>query len=118
MQNRGFRNIRQFIKILLNGKATRKGDVPAKIDYDLLIKQVMIKLHGFLDVELVHPPKTHEWHQRVVRLYDPDWHMIEVGESMQVVARRLLEEGNTVEQTAQMTQLPIEFVEACRKGME
>ena len=32
----------------------------------------MIKLHGFLDVELVHPPKTHEWHQRVVRLYDPD----------------------------------------------
>ena len=78
----------------------------------------MIKLHGFLDVELVHPPKTHEWHQRVVRLYDPDWHMIEVGESMQVVARRLLEEGNTVEQTARMTQLPVKYVEECRKGME
>ncbi len=78
----------------------------------------MIKLHGFLDVELVHPPKTHEWHQRVVRLYDPDWHMIEVGESMQVVARRLMEEGNTVEQTARMTQLPVKYVEECRKGME
>lgn len=78
----------------------------------------MDKLHGFLDVELVHPPKVHEWQQRVVRLYDPDWHMIEVGESMAVVAQRLLKEGFTVEQTAQKTQLPVEFVEQCRKGME
>ena len=78
----------------------------------------MDKLHGFLDVELVHPPKVHEWQQRVVRLYDPDWHMIEVGESMAVVAQRLLKEGFTVEQAAQKTQLPVEFVEQCRKGME
>lgn len=78
----------------------------------------MEKLRGVLDVELVHPPKMHEWHQRVVRLYDPDWHMVEVGESMEVVARRLMQEGNTAEQTAQMTQMPLEFVEQCRKGME
>ena len=37
---------------------------------------------------------------------------------MHVVARRLLQEGNTVEQTAEMTQLPIEFVEQIMKGME
>ena len=78
----------------------------------------MIKLHGFLDVELVHPPKMYEWHQRVVRLYDPDWHMVEVGESMEVVARRLLREGYDVLQTAQIIQHPVEFVEQCRKGME
>ena len=83
-------------------------------DFDVFID----KLHSFLDVELVHPPKQHEWHQRVVRLYDPDWHMVEVGESMRVVARRLLQEGNTEEQTAEMTQLPIEFVEQIMKGME
>ena len=41
------------------------------------------KLRRHLDVELVHPPMTHAWQQRVVRLYDPDWHMIEVGESME-----------------------------------
>ena len=38
------------------------------------------KLRRHLDVELVHPPMTYAWQQRVVRLYDPDWHMIEVGE--------------------------------------
>mgnify|MGYP000240729883 CR=1 FL=1 len=55
------------------------------------------KLRGHLDVELVHPPMTHAWQQRVVRLYDPDWHMIEVGESMEHIALRLLDEGRSVE---------------------
>lgn len=83
-------------------------------DFDAFLE----KLHGFLDVELVHPPKMHEWNQRVVRLYDPDWHMIEVGESMGVVARRLLREGYNVSQTAQMIGHPVDFVEQCKKGME
>lgn len=76
------------------------------------------RLQQHPDVDLVHGPKTHEWHQRVVRLYDPDWHMIEVGESVTVVVQRLLREGNDVERTAEMTQLPVGFVEQCRKGME
>ncbi len=83
-------------------------------DFDAFLE----KLRDCLDVELVHPPKVEEWHQRVVRLYDPDWHMVEVGESMEVVARRFLQEGYDVQQTAQLIQHPIEFVERCRKGME
>ena len=76
------------------------------------------KLRGHLDVELVHAPMTHKWQQRVVRLYDPDWHMIEVGESMENIARRLLEEGHTAEETAALIHHPIEFVEQCRKGLK
>lgn len=76
------------------------------------------KLHGMLDVELVHPPRMHEWHQRAVRLYDPDWHMIEVAEDMAVVACRLLQEGHTVEETAQMIRYPASYVEEWKKGME
>lgn len=34
----------------------------------------------------VHPPKEHGWGQRVVRFYDPDLHIIEVGEAMPTVA--------------------------------
>ena len=37
---------------------------------------------------------------------------------MTVVVQRLLREGNDVERTAEMTQLPVVFVEQCRKGME
>lgn len=76
------------------------------------------RLTSHPDVDLVHPAKKYEWQQRVVRLYDPDWHMIEVGESMAVIARRYLDEGHSVEQTAEIIQHPVEFVENCRKGLE
>lgn len=76
------------------------------------------RLHGILDIELVHPLKMHEWRQRVVRLYDPDWHIIEVGEPMDKVAQRLLREGYDVAEVSRLTQMPEAFVEQCRKGME
>lgn len=69
-------------------------------------------------VTYVHAPKKYEWQQRVVRIYDPDWHMIEIGESMSFLACRYLREGYSVEQTAELIQHPVEFVEECRKGME
>ena len=83
-------------------------------DFDVFVE----KLHDFLDIELVHPPKMHEWQQRVVRLYDPDWHIIEVGEPMDKVAQRLLGEGYDVDETASITQMPKAFVEQCKKGLE
>ena len=83
-------------------------------DFDAFVE----KLHDFLDIELVHPPKMHEWQQRVVRLYDPDWHIIEVGEPMDNVGQRLLGEGYDVEETARITQMPKAFVEQCKKGLE
>lgn len=46
-----------------------------------------------MDIEYVHPPYTHEWGQRVVRFYDPDYHILEVGESMKIVCRRFLDAG-------------------------
>ncbi|MFR1151879.1 MAG: hypothetical protein ACLSDM_10215 [Butyricicoccus sp.] len=60
---------------------------------------------------------THAWQQRVVRLYDPDWHMIEVGESMEHIALRLLD-GAAVEETAALIHHPTDFVEQCRKGLK
>jgi catechol 2,3-dioxygenase-like lactoylglutathione lyase family enzyme len=68
------------------------------------------KLKTFPDIQYVHPPKKHEWQQRVVRFYDPDKHIIEVGESMAVVAKRFLDHGCSVEETAKIIQHPIEFV--------
>ncbi|MGN0478967.1 MAG: VOC family protein [Hominenteromicrobium sp.] len=68
------------------------------------------------EVQLLHPPKTHEWKQRVVRLYDPDFHLIEVGESMAVIARRLLNEGLSVEETAAQIQHPAAFVQAAAEN--
>ncbi len=73
---------------------------------------------GFLEhlkkyepIEYVHPPKKHDWQQRVVRIYDPDHHIIEIGESMKVIVKRYLANGYSVEETSRIVHSPIEFVE-------
>ena len=67
------------------------------------------------EIRFLHPPKEHEWGQRVVRLYDPDGHLIEVGEPMEAVARRLYKNGLSLEETAAKTQYPLEYIkEICR----
>lgn len=68
-----------------------------------------------LEIEYVHPMKEHAWGQRVVRFYDPDKHIIEVGENMSAVCKRFLDSGMTPEQTAKRMDVPIEFVNACKQ---
>lgn len=57
-------------------------------------------------VKLVHPPLEHPWGQRVIRLYDPDGHIVEVGEDMKMVAERFLDSGLTVAETARRMDVP------------
>lgn len=67
------------------------------------------------DVHTVHPVKEHAWGQRVIRFYDPDRHIIEVGESMRSVCRRFLDSGMTPEQAAARMNVPLKFVNACMR---
>lgn len=64
-------------------------------------------------VDYVHPPMEHPWGQRVVRFYDPDRHMIEVGENIRMVCRRFFDGGMTPEAIAQRMDVPLEFVSSC-----
>lgn len=70
------------------------------------------------EIQYVNPLMEHSWGQRVVRLYDPDMHMIEVGETLEYVARRFLRQGMSVEETAAKTQLPVSTVELMVQGMK
>lgn len=65
------------------------------------------------DVEYVHPVKEHSWGQRAVRFYDPDKHIIEVGENLQSVCKRFLNSGMTAEEVAKRMDVPIKFVNSC-----
>ncbi|MGN0179764.1 MAG: VOC family protein [Monoglobaceae bacterium] len=68
-----------------------------------------------LDINYVHPVKEHSWGQRVVRFYDPDCHIIEVGENMKTVCKRFLDSGMTPEQTAERMDVPLKFVKGCMR---
>lgn len=65
------------------------------------------------NVEYVHPVKEHSWGQRVVRFYDPDRHIIEVGENLKAVCKRFIDSGMTPEQTAERMDVPMEYVNEC-----
>ncbi len=67
-------------------------------------------LETFPDIEYVHKAKEYPWGQRVVRFFDPDCHIIEVGESMRSVFRRFYKEGMSAEQVAERTMHPLEYV--------
>ncbi|MEA4911729.1 MAG: VOC family protein [Oscillospiraceae bacterium] len=65
------------------------------------------------DVRQVHPPRTQRWGQRVLRFYDPDGHIIEVGEPLRIVVARFYGDGMCAEQIAQRMEVPLDFVRAC-----
>ncbi len=74
------------------------------------------KLRELKTVELVHPLIEHAWGQRVVRFYDPDRHVIEVGESMHRVVGRFLDGGLSVEETADRMDVPVGYVRSFSGG--
>ena len=77
-------------------------------DFDAFIE----KLNG-LDIHYVHPVKERRWGQRVVRFFDPDCHIIEVGEPLSAVCKRFLNSGMTPEQIAARMEIPLKMVQRC-----
>lgn len=50
-----------------------------------------------LNIKTIHPVFEHSWGQRCIRFYDEDGHIIEVGENLNIVIKRYLDSGMTVE---------------------
>lgn len=68
------------------------------------------------DVRYVHGLFEHRWGQRVIRFYDPDGHVIEVGEKMTAVVRRFVNGGLSEAETAARMDVPVEYVRSCLEG--
>ncbi len=78
-------------------------------DMDSFVK----KLSSIKSILYVHPLFEHPWGQRVVRFYDLDKHIIEVGENMNMVVKRFINTGLSIEETAARMDVPIEYVKSC-----
>jgi catechol 2,3-dioxygenase-like lactoylglutathione lyase family enzyme len=73
------------------------------------------KLESREGIVYVHPLLEHSWGQRVVRFYDPDHHIIEVGENMIMVVKRFIATGLSAEETAARMDVPVDYVKSCLK---
>ena len=74
------------------------------------------KLKKNPDIEYLGDVIEHGWGQRVIRFYDPDGHIIEVGEAMQAVCRRFANQGMTIEAIAERMNVPVKAVKAYLRG--
>ena len=66
------------------------------------------KLEQYPGIEYLGEVIEHSWGQRVVRFYDPDSHLIEVGENMTMVIERFLFTGMTMEEVSARMDVSIE----------
>lgn len=71
------------------------------------------KLAALPGICYVHPVVEHPWGQRAVRFYDPDGHIIEVGEDLRAVCRRFAAAGLTQQQIAARMDVPLDYVRGC-----
>lgn len=105
-------------------KFTDKKVVPYGNDAELYFEEndmdsFIEKLNQYpYEIVYVNPLMEHDWGQRVIRIYDPDGHIIEVGESLEYVAKRYLKSGMGVEETALKTQLPQAQIELLAEGLD
>lgn len=71
------------------------------------------KLQQIPNIEYVNPVIEYSWGQRVVRFYDPDKHIIEVGENITLFVRNLFSDGLSVDEIAAKMDVPVDFVRSC-----
>ena len=58
------------------------------------------KLKEYPNIECLGEVIEHSWGQRVIRFYDLDGHIIEVGENIKMVIKRFLASGMTIDEVS------------------
>ena len=61
-------------------------------------------------INVIHSIREHPWGQRAFRIRDPDNHILEFAESMESVVRRLNMQGLSLEEIAEKSMMPMEFI--------
>lgn len=92
----------------LIGKTSACGDGDAELYFEENHMDAFVKrLEEYPEpIRYLNRLTEHPWGQRVVRIYDPDGHVIEVGEAMDFVIRRFYEAGMPPEAISEKTQFP------------
>jgi uncharacterized glyoxalase superfamily protein PhnB len=103
-------HLKSHFSRLIDGKTIIKASNSFELyfeydDVDSFVKQLKNN-----KVEFVHETREQPWRQKVVRFYDTDKNIIEVGESMEFLSFRLSEEGKSIEEISKITNMTNECV--------
>ena len=104
-------HLRPHFKMLIDNKEIIVGGNNSELYFECdHVEQIVEKLKAE-KVEFVHELQEQPWKQFVVRFYDPDKNIIEIGETMESLTFRLYQQGNSFDDISKMTGLDRAFVE-------
>ena len=66
------------------------------------------KLKDYPSIKFLGNVVEHDWGQRVIRFYDLDGHLIEVGEEMKMVIERFISNGMTLEEVSKRMDVSVD----------
>jgi len=103
-------HLRPHFKMLIDNKEIVVGgnNFELYFEYDNIVQ--IVEILKSEEVEFVHELREQPWKQLVVRFYDPDKNIIEIGESLEYLTFRLYQQGNSFDEISKMTGLNIEFI--------
>ena len=103
-------HLRAHYKNLIDNREIKSGGNNFELYFESdTIEQIVEKLEKN-DVLFVHELREQPWRQKVVRFYDPDKNIIEIGETLEHLSFRLKQEGLSNNQISIITNMPIDFV--------
>jgi len=103
-------HLQSHFKDLIDGKEIKTGGNNFELYFENdNIEQIVDSLKAN-NVCFVHPLREQPWRQRVVRFYDPDNNIIEIGESMEHLCLRLSDENLSIEEISVVTGLSSGFI--------
>jgi catechol 2,3-dioxygenase-like lactoylglutathione lyase family enzyme len=79
------------------------------------LEQIVERLTAF-GVIFIHNIREQPWRQKVVRFYDPDGHIIEIGETLEHLSYRLFKDGLTINEIVAITNMSDAFVKSSIHG--
>ena len=71
-------------------------------------KRLLQKLNDYPSINFLGNVVEHDWGQRVIRFYDLDGHLIEVGEEMKMVIERFISDGMTLEEVSKRMDVSVD----------
>ena len=104
-------HLQSHFKTLIDNKKVISGGNNFELYFEYNdLEQICKKLKAE-NVEFVHELQEQPWKQLVLRFYDPDKNIIEIGESMEHLVFRLHKQNYYADEISNMTGLDKEFIE-------
>jgi len=103
-------HLQTHYKNLIDNREIKSGGNNFELYFESDSIELIVKKLKEKEISFVHEIREQPWRQKVVRFYDLDKNIIEIGETLEHLSFRLKNEGLSIEQISMITNMPVDFV--------